>query len=115
MPGMDSRHYGVIEVKDGKVVSIEEKPANPRSDIAQTGIYMYDDQAFGFISKLTPSARGELEITDLNNFYVDQGTMTFELMEDWWVDAGSSFDELLRANNLVAGELGNENTPEVEK
>jgi glucose-1-phosphate thymidylyltransferase len=98
----ESGQYGVIEMdKDGKVISIEEKPEHPKSDIAQTGIYMYDDQVFKFIKNLTPSARGELEVTDLNNFYVREGTMSCSLI-DWWIDAGTSFDELLRANNLVA-------------
>ncbi len=98
----ESGQYGVIEIdKDGKVISIEEKPEHPKSDIAQTGIYMYDDQVFKFIKNLTPSARGELEVTDLNNFYVREGTMSCALI-DWWIDAGTSFDELLRANNLVA-------------
>ncbi|MCL5411585.1 MAG: sugar phosphate nucleotidyltransferase [Patescibacteria group bacterium] len=105
----ECRQYGVIEIKDGKVVSIEEKPENPKSDIAQTGIYMYDSQVFDFIKTLNPSARGELEITDLNNLYVKQGTMTCEIMEDWWVDAGTSFNELLRANMLVAEEVKKEN------
>jgi glucose-1-phosphate thymidylyltransferase len=98
----ESGQYGVIEIDNsGKVISIEEKPEHPKSNIAQTGIYMYDDQVFKFIKNLTPSARGELEVTDLNNFYVKEGTMSCELI-DWWIDAGTSFDELLRANNLVA-------------
>jgi glucose-1-phosphate thymidylyltransferase len=98
----ESGQYGVIEMdKDERVISIEEKPEHPKSDIAQTGIYMYDDQVFKFIKNLTPSARGELEVTDLNNFYVKEGTMLCSLI-DWWIDAGTSFDELLRANNLVA-------------
>ena len=94
--------YGVIEIdSEGRVLSIEEKPENPKSNIAQTGIYMYDKRVFDFIKKLTPSDRGELEVTDLNNFYLKEGSLTCELL-DWWVDAGTSFDELLRANNLVA-------------
>jgi glucose-1-phosphate thymidylyltransferase len=98
----ESGQYGVIEVDDNnKVISIEEKPEHPKSDIAQTGIYMYDNQVFNFIKNLTPSARGELEVTDLNNFYVKEGTLSCDLI-DWWIDAGTSFDELLRANNLVA-------------
>jgi len=98
----ESKQYGVIEMdKRGKVISIEEKPDNPKSDIAQTGIYMYDDGVFEFIKKLTPSAREELEVTDLNNFYVKEGTMQCQII-DWWIDAGTSYDELLRANNLVA-------------
>lgn len=98
----DSKQYGVIEMdKNGKVISIEEKPEHPKSNIAQTGIYMYDSRVFDFIEKLHPSARGELEVTDLNNFYVKEGTLKCELL-DWWIDAGTSYDELLRANNLVA-------------
>ena len=63
-------------IKTGKVISIEEKPEHPKSNIAQTGIYMYDQRVFDFIKRLTPSARGELEVTDLNNFYVKEGTMS---------------------------------------
>ena len=98
----DSKQYGVIEMdKQGKVLSIEEKPEHPKSDIAQTGIYMYDSRVFNFIEKLKPSGRGELEVTDLNNFYLKEGTLSCELL-DWWIDAGTSYDELLRANSLVA-------------
>lgn len=98
----DSGQYGVIEMnKNGKVISIEEKPINPKSNIAQTGIYMYDNRVFDFIRKLKPSKRGELEVTDLNNFYVKEGSLECEIL-DWWIDAGTSYDELLRANNLVA-------------
>ena len=103
----ESGQYGVIEMdEDGKVISIEEKPEYPKSDIAQTGIYMYDKRVFDFIKNLNPSARGELEVTDLNNFYVKEGTMRCALI-DWWIDAGTSFDELLRANNLVAEKVKN--------
>lgn len=99
---MESRHYGVIEIDSvGKVVSIVEKPENPKSNIAQTGIYLYDERVFDFIRKQKPSARGELEVTDLNNFYLKEGTLECSLL-DWWIDAGTSHDELLRANNLVA-------------
>ena len=98
----ESKQYGVIEMDDnGKVLSIEEKPENPKSDIVQTGIYMYDETVFGKIKNLSPSERGELEVTDLNNIYVNEGSATCELI-DWWIDAGTSHDELLRANNLVA-------------
>jgi len=100
--------YGVVEIdKQGRVISIEEKPPKPKSNLAQTGIYLYDNQVFDLIKTLKPSKRGELEITDLNNLYVRQGTMTCQVMTDWWVDAGTSFDELLRANQLVARELKN--------
>lgn len=103
----DSGQYGVIERDTkGRVLSIEEKPTHPKSNIAQTGIYMYDQRVFSFIKGLTPSQRGELEVTDLNNFYVKEGTMECDII-DWWVDAGTSFDELLRANNLVAEKVKN--------
>jgi glucose-1-phosphate thymidylyltransferase len=97
----ESRQYGVIEIQDGKVTSIEEKPETPKSTIAQTGIYMYDQRVFEIVKKLKPSDRGELEVTDLNNFYVNEGTMECEMI-DWWIDAGTSYDELLAANNMVA-------------
>lgn len=103
-----SKQYGVIEVKDGKVLSIEEKPRRPKSDIGQTGIYMYDRRVFDFIRRLKPSARGELEVTDLNNYYVNEGTMLCKMLNSWWVDAGTSFDELLRANILVSQEIKKE-------
>ena len=100
--GTNSGQYGVIELDENKkVLSIEEKPEKPKSNIAQTGIYMYDERVFDFIKKLSPSARGELEVTDLNNSYVKEGTMQCKLL-NWWIDAGTSYDELLRANNLVA-------------
>lgn len=97
-----SRQYGVIEVDThGKVISIEEKPEHPKSDIAQTGIYIYDHRVFQFIKQLTPSARGELEVTDLNNYYLREGSLSCEIIT-WWVDAGTSNEELLRANIEVA-------------
>lgn len=97
-----SRQYGVVEIgRTGKVLSVEEKPEFPKSKIAQTGIYMYDERVFEFIRKLKPSARGQLEVTDLNNFYLKEGTLECEII-NWWIDAGTSYDELLRANNLVA-------------
>jgi glucose-1-phosphate thymidylyltransferase len=98
----ESKQYGVIEIdNNGKVISIEEKPEKPKSDIAQTGVYMYDNRVFSFIKRLKPSPRGELEVTDLNNQYLKEGTLKCQLI-DWWIDAGTSYDELLRANNLVA-------------
>ena len=102
-----SRQYGVVEIeKNGRVLSIEEKPEFPKSKIAQTGIYMYDDRVFDFIKKLKPSNRGQLEVTDLNNFYLKEGTLECEII-NWWIDAGTSHDELLRANNLVAEKTRN--------
>ena len=103
-----SGQYGVIETdKNGKVISIEEKPEKPKSNIAQTGIYMYDSRVFDFIKKLKPSNRGELEVTDLNNFYLKQGTLECKII-DWWIDAGTSHEELLKAGNLVAERVRNE-------
>ncbi len=103
----DSGQYGVIEIDSkGKVLSIEEKPEHPKSNIAQTGIYMYDERVFDFIRTLVPSARGELEVSELNSLYVKEGSLTCGLL-DWWIDAGTSHDELLRANNLVAEKVHN--------
>jgi glucose-1-phosphate thymidylyltransferase len=113
MPIEVAQQYGVVELDEkGAVRSIVEKPKEPKSDLVQTGIYMYDQQCFEFIRQLSPSARGELEITDLNTIYVQQGTMTCETMDSWWVDAGTSFDELLRANHLVAEEIKKNGHPE---
>lgn len=97
----DAERFGVAEVASGKIVSIEEKPAQPKSNYAVTGIYMYDATVFDKIKTLVPSHRGELEITDVNNAYVREGNMTFSFLEGWWTDAGT-FDSLLRATNLVA-------------
>lgn len=97
----DPERFGVAEVRGGHVVRIEEKPKQPRSNYAVTGIYMYDASVFSKIKTLEPSARGELEITDVNNAYIREGTMTFSYLEGWWTDAGT-FDSLLRASNLVA-------------
>jgi glucose-1-phosphate thymidylyltransferase len=99
----EPEHYGVVEVDDsGRVVGIEEKPAHPRSRLAQTGIYLYDERVFELIGGLTPSERGELEITDLNNLYVAEGTLECEVLDGYWIDAGTSHDELLAANIEVA-------------
>jgi glucose-1-phosphate thymidylyltransferase len=98
----DAERFGVATVQGKRVVEIEEKPAKPKSDLAVIGIYMYDNRVFEIIKTLKPSARGEYEITDVNNSFIQAGTMTFELLECWWTDAGTSFDSLLRANNMVA-------------
>ncbi|MGH2844005.1 MAG: sugar phosphate nucleotidyltransferase, partial [Solirubrobacteraceae bacterium] len=95
-------HYGVIEMDGERVVGIEEKPKRPRSRLIQTGIYMYDNQVWSHLAGLEPSARGELEITDLNNVYVSAGTMRCETLQGYWIDAGTSHDELLAANVEVA-------------
>jgi glucose-1-phosphate thymidylyltransferase len=96
----DAERFGVAEIKDGRILGIEEKPKLPRSDFAVTGIYMYDGSVFEKTRVLKPSARGELEITDVNNAYIREGTMTFSFLDGWWTDAGT-FDSLLRAANLV--------------
>ena len=98
----EPQHYGVVELEEGKVVSIVEKPPEPRSPYAQMGIYMYDERVFEFVKRQKPSGRGELEITDLNNLYVEEGTCYGEVLEGYWIDVGVSFDELLAANNTVA-------------
>ena len=106
VPIKNPGQYGVVEIdKKGRVLSIEEKPKKPKSYLVQTGIYLYDGQVFDLIKKLKPSPRGELEITDLNNLYLAKGELTCEVMKGWWVDVGTSFDELLRANQLVAKEI----------
>ncbi|HET9719998.1 MAG TPA: sugar phosphate nucleotidyltransferase [Solirubrobacteraceae bacterium] len=99
----EPQHYGVVEIDGERVVSIEEKPTVPKSRLAQTGIYLYDERVFAFIHRLAPSDRGELEITDLNNIYLKEGSMRCETLEGWWIDAGTSHDELLEANIQVAG------------
>jgi glucose-1-phosphate thymidylyltransferase len=97
----DPERFGVAEILDGKVVNIVEKPKNPVSNYAVTGIYMYDGTVFEKTRVLKPSARGELEITDVNNAYINEGTMTYSFLDGWWTDAGT-FSSLLRASNLVA-------------
>ena len=90
-------------------MGIEEKPRNPKSNYAVIGIYLYDKTVFEKIRRLKPSGRGELEITDVNNFFIEEGTLTYEVLDGWWTDAGT-FESLLRANNLVA-ETGSNKTP----
>ena len=97
----DAQRFGVAEIRANRIVGIEEKPARPKSKYAVTGIYMYDRSVFDKIKVLQPSDRGELEITDVNNLYIQEGTMTFGLLQGWWTDAGT-VDSLLRATNLVA-------------
>jgi glucose-1-phosphate thymidylyltransferase len=97
----DPQRFGVPRLDGRRVVSIEEKPATPQSDYAVIGIYMYDAQVYDIIRTLKPSGRGELEITDVNNAYIERDAMTWEEIEGWWTDAGT-FESLLRASNLVA-------------
>lgn len=97
----DAERFGVAEMRGDRIVGIEEKPAKPRSNYAVTGIYMYDATVFEKIRTLVPSARNELEITDVNNAYIREGSMSYSFLSGWWTDAGT-FDSLLRATNLVA-------------
>jgi glucose-1-phosphate thymidylyltransferase len=96
----DAERFGVAEIQGDHIVGIEEKPTNPKSNYAVTGIYMYDETVFEKTRQLKPSARGELEITDVNNAYIQEGAMSFGYLEGWWTDAGT-FDSLMRAANLV--------------
>jgi glucose-1-phosphate thymidylyltransferase len=97
----DAERFGCPEIVDGRIVRIEEKPRKPKSRYAVTGIYMYDASVFSKIGRLKPSQRGELEITDINNMFIAEGTLTFSILEGWWTDAGT-FDSLRHATNLVA-------------
>jgi len=97
----DAQRFGVAEVRGNNVVGIEEKPKRPKSNYAVIGIYLYDYSVFTKIRRLKPSGRGELEITDVNNFYIEEGKLTYEILDGWWTDAGT-FESLLRANTLVA-------------
>jgi glucose-1-phosphate thymidylyltransferase len=95
------RHLGVPELSDGRVVRIVEKPDDPPSGFAVTGIYFYDAAVFDVIPTLTPSGRGELEITDVNNWYVSQGTMEYDILDGFWGDAGESIDAYYAVNDFV--------------
>jgi glucose-1-phosphate thymidylyltransferase len=96
----DPGRFGVPELRDGRIVSIEEKPKKPKSDYAVVGIYLYDDTVFDIVTTLRPSDRGELEITDVNNAYLKAGDLEHDVLEGWWTDAGT-FESLFRANQLV--------------
>ncbi|HUL58314.1 MAG TPA: sugar phosphate nucleotidyltransferase [Anaeromyxobacteraceae bacterium] len=96
----DPQRFGVAEVRGARIVGIEEKPRAPRSDLAVTGIYFYDAHVYQLIRRLRPSARGELEITDVNNAYLRAGQLRFDVIEGWWTDAGT-FDSLHLANELM--------------
>ncbi len=97
----DPERFGVPELRGDRIVSIEEKPKKPRSQYAVIGIYLFDQTVFNIIKTLKPSDRGELEITDVNNRYIEKELMTWDILEGWWTDAGT-FDSLLHANQLVA-------------
>ena len=97
----DPQRFGVPELAEGKVIGIEEKPQKPKSNYAVTGIYFYDSEVFDIIRTLKPSPRGELEITHVNQAYIDKGRLHYDILEGWWTDAGT-FESLNRANELVA-------------
>lgn len=96
----DPHRYGVAELKGDHIINIEEKPKNPKSNYCVTGVYMYDSKVFDIIRTLKPSGRGELEITDVNNAFIQEGTLTYDIINDWWTDAGT-FESLTRANEYV--------------
>ena len=95
--------YGVVELDGNRVSHIVEKPLQPKSALIAIGAYMYDHTVFEFIRNISPSDRGELEITDVNNSYIESGQMRWERINGWWADAGESFEMYLKANMLAAG------------
>jgi glucose-1-phosphate thymidylyltransferase len=99
----DPHRFGVAEIRDGKVLGIEEKPKCPKSDFAIIGVYFYDSSVFDVIRTLKPSGRGELEITDVNNAYIRKGQLACDVLDGWWTDAGT-FDSLVRASDFVLRE-----------
>jgi glucose-1-phosphate thymidylyltransferase len=109
----DAQRFGVAEVRGDRVVGIEEKPKAPKSNYAVIGIYFYDKTVFEKIHRLKPSGRGELEITDVNNFYIEEQKLTYQILDGWWTDAGT-FESLLRANSLVAETGANRMPRDVE-
>jgi len=92
--------FGIAEINDNKIISIEEKPKNPKSNYCIIGIYAYDKDVFNYIKTLKPSARGELEITDLNNIYFNKGKLDYRIIKGFWNDAGT-FDDMLIVSNLI--------------
>ncbi|MBU1164091.1 NTP transferase domain-containing protein [Patescibacteria group bacterium] len=96
------KSYGVAEIEGEKIVNIEEKPESPKTNLAVIGLYMYDAQVWDIITDLKPSGRGELEITDVNNNYIQKGEMTYEKLTGFWGDAGESFDSMLDTANYLA-------------
>ncbi len=97
------QRFGVAQISNGKITGIDEKPEKPKSDYIVTGVYFYDASVFDIIRTLKPSARGELEITDVHNAYVKKGQLAYDILDGWWSDAGT-FESLNRANELVAKE-----------
>ena len=100
----DPQRFGVAEIKANRVIGIEEKPPNPKSNYAVTGIYFYDNTVFEIIRTLKPSGRGELEVTDINNAYIAKGQLHYDIIDGWWSDAGT-FESLGKVNELVDKDL----------
>jgi glucose-1-phosphate thymidylyltransferase len=96
----DPYGYGIADMFEDKIIGIEEKPKKPKSDYCVTGIYMYDNEVFDVIKTLKPSQRQELEITDVNNWYVKEGTLSYDMLEHFWIDAGT-FESYFYANNIA--------------
>lgn len=103
----EPQHYGVPRLSDGRITHIDEKPKEPGSRYAVTGCYLYDASVFDLVPTLKPSARGELEITDVNNGYIERGTLQYDVVDGYWADCGESFTSYLRASNFVAGRGAN--------
>jgi glucose-1-phosphate thymidylyltransferase len=103
----DPQRFGVAEIQGSRIVRIDEKPQIPQSNYAVTGIYLYDAEVFNIVKTLRPSSRGELEITDVNNAYIEKGGMQYDILDGWWTDAGT-FESLLRASNLVSQKAASE-------
>lgn len=110
----DPQRYGVAEMSDGLIVGIEEKPKEPKSNYCVTGIYFYDASVFEVVKTLKPSGRGELEITDVNNYYISKGQLTYDILTDWWTDAGT-FESLDFANRLAHESKTGEHIDEILK
>ncbi|MGP1311029.1 MAG: sugar phosphate nucleotidyltransferase [Phycisphaerales bacterium] len=106
----DPHRFGVAEVEGGRVTKIVEKPKDPKTNLAVTGLYMYDNDVFEIAKTLKPSARGELEITDVNNHYIERGDLTFDVLDGWWTDAGT-FESLHRASCMVVENGANHAEP----
>lgn len=102
----DPKRFGVPKINEDKIVEIIEKPEIPPTNYAVTGLYMYDERAFEIINTLKPSARGEIEVTDLNNYYAREGTLSYQILKGEWIDAGT-FDSLLHANLFIARNIKN--------
>ena len=96
----DPKRFGIAEINKNKIINISEKPQNPKSKFAVSGLYVYDSQVFKYIKKIHPSKRGELEITDVNNFYIQENKMAYEIIKGFWLDAGT-FESLFNASKEI--------------